>query len=239
MHAPSHRPWLALRALPAAGLGLLLVLVGCDWHFPDAVPGQPDALDLSGLSEDLDGWKCRRADAHLVPPPRLEFPDSTPLLVISSQDGKANRWRRKVRWDAESHPILTWTWSPGRKVDSSLFSRNRSPSAVLAVDVTLASAFGFHKTVRYIWSARHDRGSSWASRDNWHPKVIALRDVRDPIDSLVTERVDVWKDFIHLWGFAPRHQALAIIVSVLDPSPTGNLEGRFGSIVAHPLQETP
>jgi len=239
MHAPSYRPRLDSRVLRAAGLGLLLLVSGCDWRTPVPVKDAPGALDLTDFGAGLDGWRCSPADQGRLPALRLDSLPGDTQLVIASQKGVPSRWRRKVRWDAETHPVLTWTWSPGRRVDSTLFPRRRSPSAIMALDVTLASAFGFPKTVRYVWSARRDRGATWAERDNLHPKVVVLRDARDPFDSLRTERVDVWRDFEKLWGFQPRHQALALVVSLQDPSPRGVLSARLGQVLAHPSQETP
>lgn len=238
MHAPSNRPRLVSRASRAAGLGLLLLVSGCDWRTPAERRETPGVLDLSDYAEGLDDWRCRQDDIGRLPALRLEPAPAGSLLVVESRGGLASRWRRKVRWDAESHRVLTWTWSLGGRVDSLSFTRKAAPAAAMAVDVTLASAFGFHKTVRYVWSARADRGAVWSHRDNWHPKVRVLRDSRDSVGALVSENVDVWKDFEQLWGFTPRHQALAIVVSVLDPVPGKRLVGRFGPIFAHP-QETP
>ena len=238
MHASSNRSWLVSRASRAAGLGLLLLVSGCDWRTPAERLEAPGVLDLSDYAEGLDDWRCRQDDIGRLPPLRLESTPAGSLLVVENRDGMASRWRRKVRWDAESHRELSWTWSLGQRVDSLTFTRKAAPASAMAVDVTLASAFGFHKTVRYVWSARSDRGAVWSHRDNWHPKVRVLRDARDSVGTLVTERVDVWKDFEQLWGFTPRHQALAIVVSVLDPAPSKRLVGRFGSIYALP-QEIP
>lgn len=239
MHAPSYRPRLDPRVLRAAGLGLLLLVSGCDWRTPVALKDAPGVLDLTDFGADLDGWRCSPADQGRLPPLRLDSLPHDTMLVVEARDGVPSRWRRKVRWDAESHPVLTWTWSPGRVVDSTGYVRRRSPSAVMALDVTLASTFGFPKTVRYVWSARKDRGAVWADRDNFHPKVVVLRDARDPSDSVVAERVDVWADFERLWGFRPRHQALALVVSARDPDAGASIQARFGHVFAHPIPETP
>lgn len=238
MHAPSFRPRLPSGVLRATGLGLLL-LVGCDWRTPAKTANAPSTLDLSDYPAGLEDWRTRQVDLGKLPALRLDTANGMLTLVVPANKGISSRWRRKVRWDAETNPILTWTWGLDHRADSTRFPRRRGPASTLAVDVTLASAFGFHKTVRYIWSARSDRGAAWADRDSWYPKVRALRDARDPIGQMVSERIDVWKDFTELWGFKPRHQALAIVVSVQDPNPADHIEGRFGAILAHPLQETP
>lgn len=238
MRAPSFRPRLPCGVLRATGLGLLL-LVGCDWRTPAQVPGAPGTLDLTDYSSGLDDWRTRQVDIGKLPPLRLEGANDSLTMVVSAKGGISSRWRRKVRWDAESHPVLTWSWGLDHMVDSARFPRRRGPASVLAVDVTLASAFGFHKTIRYTWSARADKGAAWAERDSWHAKVRVLRDVRDSVGTMLPERIDVWKDFATLWGFTPRHQALAIAVSVQDPGDSNRIEGRFGGIFATSIPETP
>ena len=235
MHAPSFRPRLATRATRAAGLGLLL-LVGCDWRTPARVPGDSGSYDLSDLASGTSDWRSPRKDLGKRPSLRIDTIGENLVLVVPADAGQASRWRRKVRWDAGSHPILTWTWGLDHGTDSAMFKRRRGPAATMAVDVTLASTFGFHKTIRYIWSARRDKGSVWANRDSWHPKVRVLRDVRDSVGTMVSERVDVWNDFQELWGYTPRHQSLAIAVSVQDPDAKHAIEGRFGAILAHPKE---
>jgi hypothetical protein len=158
-------------------------------------------------------------------------------LYVRARGGEASRWRRKVRWPADEYPVLTWTWFPSHVVDSLRFTRRAAPAAVMAVDVTLASAFGFHKTLRYVWSARRDREHEYLG-DGWHPKVVVLRDARDSLLPS-TEKVDVWADFARLWGFQPRHQALSIAIAVHDPDPDHRLTGRFGAIIAHPGKGAP
>jgi hypothetical protein len=196
-----------------------------------------DGLDLSDLGSGPEDWTDRQVDQGRIPALDTLRSGDTLQLVVRARTGEASRWRRKVRWPADEYPLLTWIWAPSHRVDSVRFSRRAAPAAVMAVDVTLASAFGLHRTVRYVWSARRDRRHEYEG-DGWHPKVVVLRDVRD---SLVptSEKVDVWADFARLWGFQPRHQALSIAVAVHDPDPDHRLTGRFGAIIAHPAKETP
>jgi hypothetical protein len=224
------------RILPAlCGAAVLLVLGGCDERTPQS-PRQIDGgLDLSDLASGPEGWIVRQVDRGRVHRADTVRIDDSLWLVVRSKGGEAGRWRRKVRWPADEYPILTWTWAPQRAVDSLRFPRRSAPAAVMAVDVTLASAFGLHKTVRYVWSARRDRDRDYQG-DGWHPKVVILRDATDSL-SPRSERVDVWADFHRLWGFTPRHQALSIAVAVHDPDPDRTLVGRFGSIVARPGKE--
>jgi hypothetical protein len=207
-----------------------LVLASCDNRTPQSPREVNGALDLSDLAQGPDDWTPRQLDRGRIP--RLDtvrIGDSL-WLSVDARQGEASRWRRKIRWPADEFPILTWTWSPSRKVDSAKFPRRTAPAAVMAVDVTLASAFGFHKTLRYVWSARSDRRKEYAG-DGWHPKVVILRDARDSLRPR-TEQVDVWADFARLWGFNPRHQALSIAIAVHDPDPGQEIVGRFGAIIA-------
>ena len=143
-----------------------------------------------------------------------------------------------MRWSAEQYPVLEWDWTPGGRVDSLKFRRRNAPATVLAVDVTLASSFGIHKTIRYVWSARMDRFVHY-QRDAWHPKVVVLRDASDTVGPPLRERVDVWQDFQRLWGEQPRHQALSISVFAHQPDTSKALSARFGRIVALAQKERP
>lgn len=207
-----------------------LALGACDTRTPQSPREANGALDLSDLAQGPDDWTPRQLDRGRIPHlDTLRIGDSL-WLSVGARNGEVSRWRRKIRWSADEYPILTWTWAPSRKVDSVKFPRRAAPAAVMAVDVTLASAFGFHKTLRYVWSARNDRHKEYQG-DGWHPKVVILRDARDGLLPR-TERVDVWADFARLWGFNPRHQALSIAIAVHDPDPDQEIVGRFGAIIA-------
>ena len=228
---------------PSGPLGLatlvagLFALAGCDVRTPQSPRVVQGALDLSDLGSGPEDWTARQVDRGRIPAlDTLRSGDSL-LLTVHARGGEASRWRRKIRWPADEYPVLTWAWFPSHRVDSIRFSRRAAPAAVMAVDVTLASAFGFHRTVRYVWSARRDRGHEYLG-DGWHPKVVVLRDIRDSL-LLTPEKVDVWADFARLWGFQPRHQALSIAIAVHDPDPDRRLTGRFGAIIAHPGKEPP
>jgi hypothetical protein len=222
---------------------LLLVCVGawlggCEWRAPQPPVALPQGLDLSSLAEGTDGWYTRQVDKGRLPRLDTHRVDQELWLSVVSRKGVASRWRRKVRWPAEDYPILEWSWTPGGKVDSVRFSRRKAPATVVAVDVTLASSFGIHKTIRYLWSARMDRHVQY-QRDAWHPKVVVLRDASDAVGVPLRERVNVWQDFQRLWGESPRHQALSISVFAHQPDTSKTLTARFGRIVAVPMKENP
>jgi len=211
-------------------------LAGCDARTPRSPREVPGGLDLSDLDRGPEDWADRQVDRGRIPDLDTTRVGDSLDLVVRARGGEASRWRHKIRWPADDYPVLTWNWSASHRVDSARFTRRSAPAAVMAVDVTLASAFGFHKTVRYIWSARRDRGREYLG-DGWHPKVVVLRDARDSLAPR-SERVDVWADFARLWGFQPRHQALSIAVAVHDPDPDRVLTGRFGTIIAHSIPDT-
>jgi len=215
-----------------------LVTAGCDWRAPQPPLVLPDGLDLTSLAEGLEGWNSRQVDQGRLPRLDTVRLDSQLWLSVKSVRGEASRWRRKVRWSAEEFPILEWDWIPQTRVDSLRFSRRNAPATIAAVDVTLASAFGIHKTIRYVWSARKDREVHY-QRDAWHPKVVVLRDAADSMTRPQHERVNVWQDFQRLWGDAPRHQALSISVFAHQPDTSKTLTALFGRIVAQPKKERP
>lgn len=221
-------------AIAVAGV---FALAACDVRTPQSPRVVKGGLDLSDLGSGPEDWTARQVDHGRIPALDTLRRGDTLELSVLARGGEASRWRRKIRWPADEYPLLTWTWAPSHKVDSVRFSRRSAPAAVMAVDVTLASAFGFHKTLRYVWSARRDRGHEYLG-DGWHPKVVVLRDVRDSLGPKA-EQVDVWADFSRLWSFLPRHQALSIAIAVHDPDPDRRLTGRFGAIIAHPGKETP
>jgi hypothetical protein len=213
---------------------LLPLLSGCDWRFAENVR-KGTALDLSGYGSDDGTWRLRRGDSAVWSQPCDTSGDSCRLEMAVS-GGRSATLRRKVRWDAEGNPILKWSWSLPTKVDSLPIGRSRvgqaQTDAVVALDVTLASSFGFEKTVRYVWSARHDRGRT-LSADNWRPKALVLRDARD-MGKTVTDSVNVWEDFRKTFGYTPRHLALSVAVSVRSNRPGKPVAVRFGPILALP-----
>lgn len=228
MHT-SHQP--NIRSLaPLLGLLGLVFLGGCDWRASNLPQDVPGGWDLSQLDQGVDGWFPRQVDkGRLVPLDTVRIDDSL-WIEIQSTGGVPSRWRRKVRWRADEFPRLTWRWALSETPDSSDYVSRSRPATVMAVDVTLASAFGLHKTIRYSWSARSDQGKVHLG-DGWHPKVVVLRDAHDSIGSH-TESVNVWDDFARLWGFRPRYQALSIALAVNEPNTRKSIKGRIGPIFA-------
>lgn len=215
-----------------------MAMSGCDWRTPQLPQATDRGLDLTALSEGTDGWNSRQADQGHLPGLDTVRTDSTLWLSVQANKGVASRWRRKVRWSAEQYPVLEWDWMPGGQVDSFRFPRRNAPATVLALDVTLASSFGLHKTIRYVWSARQDRMVEY-QRDAWHPKVVVLRDARDSGGRPQHQRVNVWEDFRRLWGVPPRHQALSISVFAHQPDTSKALTAKFGQLVAVPIEDHP
>jgi len=217
---------------------LLAVLNACDWRAPQPPDVTERGLDLTALAEGVDGWNTRQVDQGRLPQLDTVRVDSVLWLSVKATQGVASQWRRKVRWSAEQYPYLEWDWTPGAKVDSVRYPRRNAPATVLALDVTLASSFGLHKTIRYVWSARQDRKVEY-QRDAWHPKVVVLRDARDSLDHPLHQKVNVWDDFRRLWGTSPRHQALSISVFAHQPDTSKALTARFGQLVAVPIKDHP
>ncbi len=221
--------------------GLLCAVVlwgvwGCDGRAPQTPIVLDKGLDLSSISQGVDGWTSRQVDQGQLPGLDTVRSDGSLWLRVEASKGISSRWRRKVRWPAEEYPLLEWDWTPGSKVDSSRFARRNAPATVLAIDVTLASSFGIHKTIRYVWSARLDRHVQY-QRDAWHPKVVVLRDALDSVGRPRHEKVNVWEDFRRLWGSSPRHQALSISVFAHQPDTSKSLDALFGAIVAESYKD--
>ncbi|HOX53044.1 MAG TPA: DUF3047 domain-containing protein, partial [Fibrobacteria bacterium] len=189
----------------------------------------------SRLDQGPEGWFPRQVDKGRITPPDTVRLDDSLWLEIQSVGGEPSRWRRKVRWRADEFPRLTWKWALDQRPDSNDYLSRSRPASVMAVDVTLASAFGLHKTIRYSWSARSDRGVVHLG-DGWHPKVVVLRDARDSMGPYM-ESVNVWDDFVRLWGFHPRYQALSIALAVNEPNPRKTMRGRLGPIFARSGKE--
>lgn len=217
-------------AVPLLALGAWLVLGGCDWRNSNPPQEVPGGWDLSRLDQGVEGWYPRQVDKGKLQKPDTVRVDDSLWLEIQSVGGEPSRWRRKVRWRADEFPRLTWKWALSSKPDSLDFTSRSRPATVMAVDVTLASAFGLHKTIRYSWSARADQGSVHLG-DAWHHKVVVLRDAHDSIGPY-TESVNVWDDFARLWGFRPRYKALSIALAVNEPNTKKVIRGRFGPIFA-------
>ena len=203
-------------------------LVACDWKIAEPFKhGQ--ALDLSNFGAEDGTWRMRRGDSAAWDQP---CENDSCHLEMAVYGNHAATLRRKVRWNAEANPVLKWTWALDTKADSlgGKNSRNQA-DAIVALDVTLASSFGFEKTLRYVWSPRHDKGKVWASGDNWRPKAVVLRDRRD-YGGMVTDSVNVWEDFRKTFGYTPRHLALSVAVSVRSNQTNQPVNVRFGPILA-------
>jgi Protein of unknown function (DUF3047) len=214
-----------------AGLLMALAfgsLVACDWKIAEPFK-HGHSLDLSDFGAEDGSWRMRRGDSAVWAQP---CENDSCHLEMAVYGNHAATLRRKVRWNAETNPVLKWTWALDTKADSLSGKVPRTQvDAIVALDVTLASSFGFEKTLRYIWSARKDKGITLASGDNWRPKAVVLRDRRD-YGSMVTDSVNVWEDFRKTFGYTPRHLALSVAVSVRSNQTNQPVNVRFGPILA-------
>ena len=177
-----------------------------------------DAIPLINYALYPDGWKTRSGD---------ESP--TAFYEVVREDGKEflrtvdrpemTRIFRKLSWNSKRYPIIEWTWRVKE------WPQSEEPQLLLYVSLD-KDIFGIPTIIKYVWSRNLPEGSVKGG-GFFRPIEVVQRSGEDMTGEWITERVDVYADFVRLIGREPRGDAYGIGLLV-EPGVKANI----GSIVA-------
>jgi hypothetical protein len=149
-----------------------------------------------------------------------------------------------VAVDLGLHPILNWSWKIGEQVTQSNLSVKGEDDRAIAVYVTFPYNSGTatlseklmrplveiwrgsdapSRAISYVWTALDAPGGIIKSPYFGESNVMIIaRNVSDPVNSWITERVDIVADHERVFGFTPTIVTHLMISADSDDTETKN-----------------
>ena len=209
-----------------------------------AYPQRRGDKQLSIVIDDFDdsnpggfpaAWKAWRGDDNLARNTYMIQEEKGNRYLHAADDGSSIIIRKRLNeWDANEYPVLSWRWRARvlpEAGDESIASRNDSS---VAVYVVLDQNFiGVPKTLKYVWSTTLPVGTYYRRDGIGRPHVIVLESGKEKLGQWVEESVDVYADYVRIFGDKPPRKAVGIGV-LTDGNATGtDSQGDYDDFVVH------
>ena len=194
-----------------------------------------DGFDSSAPGSFPLNWKAWRGDDDLARKMYTIREEDGNRYLHAADDGSSIIIRKRLsEWDANEYPVLSWRWRA--KVlpedgDERIGSRNDSS---VAVYVVLDQNFiGVPKTLKYVWSTTLPVGTHHRRDGIGRPHVIVLESGTEKLGEWVEESVDVYADFVRIFGKKPPRKAVGIGI-LTDGNATGtDSKGDYDDFTVH------
>ena len=179
---------------------------------------------VDGLPE---GWKAQRSETKARQAYTLRSEQDMGFLAATRAD---QRVYKRVAWDPQALPIVTWRWRLKTGGDS------QGPRPASLEDDLIAAVFVSLDTdllvipvaTKYVWSFTKPKGTM-TEGGLFGASEIVLRTGPQPVGEWVEERVNAYEDFKRIHEHDPAAQAWG--VSLLGGP---GVEVDFGPIAASP-----
>ena len=151
----------------------------------------------------------------------------------ANDDGSSIIIRKRLgNWDANQYPILSWRWRARVLPENGNESIGPKNDSSVAVYVVLDQNFiGIPKTLKYVWSTTLPVGTYHRREGMGRPHVIVLQSGKEKLGEWVNESVDVYADYVRIFGKPPPRKAVGIGV-LTDGNATGTeSQGDYDSFV--------
>ncbi len=135
-------------------------------------------------------------------------------------NGQANRIFKKMKWNPNEYPYITWRWRMLKVPDDPQKEKSASLYISLGRD-----PIGIPKITKYAWSSNQKAGSE-ISGGFFRPTTIILRSGPPETGEWVTETLNVLEDHRRLHNEDPPDEAYGIGILT-------TLEAEFAEIIAH------
>ena len=126
--------------------------------------------------------------------------------VLAESKNAASALYHKVKIDINRKPFINWKWRvnefPGKSGPESISSKKDEDFAARIYVIFPAAFFTSSKAIEYIWAEKLPEGESGPSAYSNNIRVLVVRS--GPHDGWVSERRDVWDDYVKLFGGEPR-----------------------------------
>lgn len=198
-----------------------------------------ESIAVSKFSDDgLAGWESKvfagETRYWLVDEDVLQNGLSLPSRVLKAvSDASASGLIKTIRVDLDKTPFLQWRWKISKRVEVENERKEKHDDYAARVYVIVDGGFFAWNSmaINYVWANGLDKGVHWgnAFAPN-HSKMIALRSKEDELHRWYSEKQNVRKDFIRLFGKNVRYIDVVAIMTDTDNS-LSSAESYYGDIV--------
>jgi len=200
-------------------LGILLFPLSAMNGFPEETSSSIVLEDFSSLDERglPKGWIAQK-----------ETPDPAQVYQVRKEgdrvylaaSGRPNRLFKKIKWNPNQYPFLSWKWRIKNVPTDS--QKERRAAVYVSLD---RDFFGIPKITKYLWSSLAPVGQE-ISGGFTAASTIVVRSGPVQAGEWITETINVLEDFKRLHGGVPSNEAYGIGVMT-------SLEADFADFVAH------
>ena len=162
----------------------------------------------AGVDGFPQGWKAQRSETRARESYRLHSEQEVGFLAATRAD---QRVYKRVAWDPQAFPIVTWRWRLKTGVDSGT-PRPASPEddLIAAVFVSLdTDLLVIPVATKYVWSFTKLKGTM-TEGGLFGASEVVLRTGTQPVGEWVEERVNAYEDFKRIHKHDPAAQAWGI-----------------------------
>lgn len=183
---------------------------------------RPDAIILEDFSAPDErglpkGWIAQKENPDPAQVYQIKKEGDRVYLAAS---GRSNRLFKKIKWNPNQYPFLSWKWRMKNvPVDP---QKERRAAVYVSLDRDL---FGIPKITKYLWSSLAPVGEE-VSGGFTGASTIVVRSGAAQAGEWITETINVLEDFKRLHGEAPSGEAYGIGIM------TG-IEADFADFIAH------
>jgi hypothetical protein len=181
------------------------------------------------------GWKAWRGDDGYARKLYGIREEQGNRYLSAQDDGTSIIIRKEYRgWNPHDYPMLSWRWRARALPeggDERVGSKNDS---AVAVYVVLDQNFiGIPKTLKYVWSTTLPVGTRHRREGIGRPAVIVLESGPGKVGQWVTEKVNVYEDFVRTFGKEPPRSAVGIGVLTDGNATKSRAQGDYDDFVVH------
>ena len=200
-------------------LAFILLVLKPFSGWTEEIPESIVLEDFSDIGENglPRGWKANRD--HPEPSKVYQFKKEGDLFFLHAS-GQPNRIFKKIKWNPNDYPFLSWKWRMIKVPNDPQKEKNATLYVSLGKDI-----IGIPKITKYAWSSIKAVGSE-ISGGFFRPTVIILESGSAKEGEWVTETINILEDHKRLHNETPPDEAYGIGIMT-------TIEAEFAYIIAH------
>lgn len=137
------------------------------------------------------------------------------FLRIDTRGGNTTIGKR-FGYSPDRFPYLSWRWRAHVLPKGAREDRKRLNDSGAAVYVVFRGTLWLNKIIKYVWSTALQAGTDTESPHNGRVKVVVLQSGSERLGEWITEHVDVYGDYVRLFGGRPPEVEAVAVMSDAD-----------------------